>query len=83
MPQCYLPARHITNPIDLTSHNSPTGIEAAQGKVKIDPEILHNAAKVTITGDEIISNFPILEAWKISSLDDKVHFAITFDNGTV
>jgi hypothetical protein len=44
---------------------------------------LRDAAKATTTFDEIISAFPILQAWEISSPDDKVHFTITFDNGTV
>ncbi len=50
-------------------------------KVKIEADALPTPVKATITGDETVSSFPIIEAWQIAKPEGKFHYKVVFDNG--
>ena len=51
-----------------------------QDKVKLDPEQLPEAVKMSISANETIADLTITEAWQITDEKGATHFKIKFDN---
>ncbi|WP_187175132.1 hypothetical protein [Algoriphagus sp. AK58] len=55
-------------------------ISIQEEKVQINANELPEPVKTTIAGDETLKGSAISEAWKITSVDKKVHYKVTFTN---
>lgn len=72
----------LANPATASERAIPSEITQEEKKVKIELDALPVPVKQTIAGDVTLQALTILEAYKVTRVDETVYFQVGFDNGT-